>query len=114
EPGQSIPIVHSLIKPEDNWLLWAVIIGGTGASIWLEQTYRWAAKVSGPVLALVTAMFLSTIRIMPTDAPAYDFIGSYLVPLAIPLLLFRANALRIARTTGSMFVIFHISSLGTI
>jgi uncharacterized membrane protein len=103
-----------LIKADDNWLLWAVIISGTGVSIWLEQTYRWAAKLSGPVLALLIAMILSNIHIMPMDSPAYDFIGTYLVPLAIPLLLFRANALRIARTTGSMFLIVHISSLGTI
>src|SRR5262245_10884930 len=59
-------------------------------------------------------MILSNIRIMPMDSPVYDFIGTYLVPLAIPLLLFRANALHIARTTGSMFMIVHISSLGTI
>lgn len=106
--------MHPLIKPDDNWLLWTVIISGTGVSIWLEQTYRWAAKLSGPVLALLIAMILSNLGIMPMDSPAYDFIGSYFVPLAIPLLLFRANALRIARTTGSMFVIVHISSVGTI
>jgi len=37
-----------------------------------------------------------------------------LVPLAIPLLLFRANVFHIVRTTGSMFLIFHISALGTV
>src|SRR5262245_52956258 len=104
--------MRSLIKPDDNWSLWAIIIAGTGLSIWLEQAYRWAAKISGPVLALVTAMILSNVRIMPTESPAYDFIGRYLVPLAIPMLLFRANALQIARTTGSMFVVVHISSIG--
>jgi len=106
--------VQSLIKPDDNWLLWAVIIAGTGTSIWLEQTYRWAAKLTGPVLALLMAMVLSNINVMPMESPAYDFIGTYLVPLAIPLLLFRANALHIARTTGSMFLIVHVSALGTI
>jgi uncharacterized membrane protein len=106
--------MHPLIKPEDTWLLWAVVISGTGLSIWLEQTYRWAAKLSGPVLALLIAMILSNVGIMPMESPVADFIGTYLVPLAIPLLLFRANAVRIARTTGSMFVIVHISSIGTI
>ncbi|MCI0535720.1 MAG: DUF819 family protein [Verrucomicrobiales bacterium] len=106
--------MQPLVKPDDTWLLWAVIIAGTGLSIWLEQTYRWAAKISGPVIALVTAMILSNVRIMPMASPAYDFVGTYLVPLAIPLLLFRANALQIARTTGSMFVVFHISTIGTL
>jgi len=99
-----------LIGPEDTWTVWAVIIGGTGAAIWLEQTYRWAAKVSAPLLALGMAMVLSNAGVMPMDAPAYRFVGDYLVPIALSLLLFRANLLRIVRTTGWMFVAFHISS----
>ena len=106
--------MKSLISPDDYWTLWALIIAGTGLSIWLEQTYKWAAKLSAPVLALVMAMTLSNVGIMPLNSSAYDFVGTYLVPLAIPLLLFRANAFQIARQTGRMFVAFHISSVGTI
>ena len=84
------------------------------ASIYLEQTYRWAARLSGPVLGLLMAMLLSNLRIMPTSAPAYDVIWDYLVPVAIPLLLFRADVFRIAKTTGWMFLAFHISALGTV
>jgi len=105
--------MQTLIAPENTWALWAVILVGTAIAIWLEQTYRWAAKLSGPVLALVTAMILSNIGVMPTQAPSYDFVGSYLVPLAIPLLLLRANLVTIARETGGMFLAFHISVLGT-
>lgn len=104
----------SLIQPQDTWLLWGVIVGGTSLAIWLEQNVRWAARLSGPVLALVLAMLLSNLRLMPTESPAYDFVGAYLVPLAIPLLLFRANARQIVRETGPMFLIFHVSALGTI
>ncbi|HBO45229.1 MAG TPA: hypothetical protein DD670_15135 [Planctomycetaceae bacterium] len=102
------------ISPEDTWSLWAVIIAGTCAAIWLERTYRWAAKLSGPVLALIIAMILANLRIMPAEAPSYAFVGDYLVPLAIPLLLFRANLVKIARETGWMFLGFHLSTLGTI
>ncbi len=104
----------TLISSDNTWLLWAVIISGTTLSIYLEQTYRWAAKLSGPVLALVMAMVLSNAGVMPTEAPSYDFVSDYLIPLAIPLLLLRANLYRIARETGWMFVAFHISALGTI
>lgn len=106
--------MHTLISPDDTWTLWAVIVFGAAASIWLEQTYTWAAKVSGPVLALILAMVLSNTRIMPADAPSYAFVGDFLVPLAIPLLLLRANLFRIARDTGWMFVAFHISVVGTV
>lgn len=83
-------------------------------AIWLEQSYKWAARLSGPVLALLIAMILSNVGIMPTEAPTYSFVGDYLVPLAIPLLLLRANIFRIARETGWMFVAFHLSVIGTL
>ena len=103
-----------LISPENTWLLWAVILVGVATSIYLEQTYSWAAKISGPVLALVAAMVLSNLKVMPTQSDAYGVVDHYLVPLAIPLLLFRANVFRIVRTTGSMFAAFHLAVLGTI
>jgi uncharacterized membrane protein len=102
------------IGPDDTWTLWAVMVAGTGAAIWLEQAYRWAAKVSAPLLALGLAMILSNAGVMPMESPAYKFVEDYLVPIALALMLFRANLFRIVRTTGSMFVAFHISSLGTI
>jgi uncharacterized membrane protein len=105
--------MNTLISPENTWTLWAIIVAGTAIAIWLEQNYRWAAKLSGPVLAMVMAMVLSNVGIMPTEAPSYDFVGSYLVPLAIPLLLLRANLFTIARETGWMFLAFHLSVLGT-
>lgn len=104
----------SWVGPNDTWTLWAVIVSGTFISIWLEQTYRWAGRLSGPILAMAMAMALSNSGVMPTASPTYDVILDYLVPLAIPLLLLRASAVRIARETGWMFVAFHLSTLGTI
>ncbi len=104
----------SLIAANDTWSQWGVILIGTAAAIYLEQTYKWASKVSGPVLALLAAMLMSNLKVMPTVSPTYDVVGDYLVPIAIPLLLLRANIFRIARETGWMFVAFHVSCLGTI
>jgi uncharacterized membrane protein len=66
------------------------------------------------VLALLIAMLLSNTRVMPAQSPAYDFVEDYLVPLAIPLLLFRANAFQIVRSSGRLFLAFHVSSVGTL
>jgi uncharacterized membrane protein len=103
-----------LVDPDDTWTLWALIVSGVVIAIYLEQTCRWAAKVSGPVLALVAAMILSNLRITPTSSPTYDVVGDYFVPAAIPLLLMRADVRRIIRTAGSTFIAFHVSVLGTI
>ena len=104
----------SLIAPHDAWALVSLVVLGVAASIYLEQTYRWAAKLSGPVLALLGAMILSNLKIMPSAAPVYGLVDEYLIPVAIPLLLFRANVFRIVRTTGTMFLAFHVSVLGTV
>lgn len=104
----------SLIPSQDYASLWALIAAGTAAAIWLEQSYRWAARLSGPVVALLIAMVLTNTRVMPTTSPAYDFVGDWLVPLAIPLLLFRANLREIVRTGGRLFLVFHLSAFGTL
>jgi uncharacterized membrane protein len=54
-----------LISPDDHATLWALIAAGTALAIWLEQTYRWAARLSGPVIALLIAMVLTNTRVMP-------------------------------------------------
>ena len=104
----------TLIQPDDYSTLWAIMISGAAVAIWLEQTYKWAAKISGPVVALLLAMILSNTGVVPPSSPAYDFVGTWLVPLAIPLLLFRANFFKIIRTTGRAFLCFHISAVGSI
>ena len=58
-------------------------------------------------------MALANLHVIPTDAPAYDFVWSYLVPLAIPFLLFQADFRKIWRESGRMFGIFILGSLGT-
>lgn len=106
--------MQTLIGPDDAWLLWSVILAGVAASIFLEQRFTWAAKISGPVLALCLAMLLANLRVMPPSSPVYDTVQDRLVPLALPLLLFRANVFHIVRTTGWLFVAFHVASVGTV
>ncbi|HAB19884.1 MAG TPA: DUF819 family protein [Verrucomicrobiota bacterium] len=104
----------SLIPATDHTSLWAIIAAGTATAIWLEHTYRWAARLSSPVLALIIAMILANTRIVPTESPAYEFVGDWLVPLAIPLLLFRANVREIFRSGGRMLLVFHLAAVGTL
>jgi len=106
--------MHTFVSANDAWSLWAVLIAGVAACVYLEQTFKWAAKTSGPLLALVGGMVLSNTRLLPTEAPTYDTVDGYLVPLALPLLLFRANVVRIVRESGKMFLAFHIAALGTV
>ena len=106
--------MNTWITAQDAWPIWGILVSGVALCIYLEQSYRWAARLSGPVLALLGGMLLSNTRLMPGESPSYDIVESYLVPAAIPLLLFRANLFRIFRETGPMFAAFHVASLVTI
>lgn len=104
----------TIIQPDDTWLLWGFIAGWAAISIYLEQKYQWAAKISGAVIALLGALVLANLHIIPTDAPAYDAVWSYVIPLAIPLLLFQANIKKIWNESGRLLLLFLISSAGTV
>ncbi len=104
---------NSLISPDSTWLLWAIITGWAAVSIYLEQKYKWAAKASGAIIALVGALILSNLKIIPIESPVYDQVWNYVVPLAIPLLLMQCNIKKIWKESGKILIIFLISSIGT-
>lgn len=104
---------NSLISADNTWALWAVIVCWTAISIYLEQRYKWASKLSGAILALLGPLVLSNLGIIPTASPVYDAIWDYIVPLSIPLMLFNSNLKKIWKSSGKMVFIFLISSVGT-
>ena len=81
----------ALISPENTWALWTILICSAALAIVLEQKYEWANKITGCILALLFVMILANFKVIPTDSPVYDNVWDYIVPLAVPMLLFRAN-----------------------
>ncbi|MEJ2495864.1 MAG: DUF819 family protein, partial [Ignavibacteriaceae bacterium] len=64
--------------------------------------------------AIFLTFVLSNLSIIPTSAPTYDIIWGYLVPLAIPLLLFKADLRKIFREAGETLLAFTFGGIGTI
>ncbi len=103
----------SFISPDDTWVLWMFITGWAAVSIYLEQRFTWASKISGAIIALLGAVLLSNLSIIPTESGVYDAVWNYIVPLAIPLLLFQANIREIWKKSGRILIIFLLSSIAT-
>ena len=101
------------ITADNTFGLWAFIMVSATIAIILEQRYQWAAKLSGAVIALIIALCASNFNLVPTDAPVYDVVWGYIVPLAIPLLLFQINIHTIFKESGRLLFIFLLSSIGT-
>ncbi len=105
---------ETLIAPDDTWMLLAVLCLGVTLAIALEQKYAWASKVSGAILALVFALVLSNLSILPVSCTLYDdIIWGFAVPMGIPLLLLQCNMRKVWKQTGRMMIIFLIGAVGT-
>jgi len=102
-----------LIGPEQHWIIWAILVIGGAFGVWAEKT-RIGSKLSGVVVTILFTFVLSNFSIIPTDAPSYDIVWSYLVPLAIPLLLFKANLRKILKEAGPTLIAFAFGAIGTV
>ena len=106
---------HTLIAADNVWGLMGVMCIGVALSIHLEQKYQWASKVSGAIIALIMAMVLANLGVIPTNCTLYDdIVWGIVVPMAIPLLLLQCNLSRVWKDTGRMLVVFLIGALGTV
>lgn len=106
---------ETLVSPDDVWALLFILMASVGLAIHLEQKYVWASKISGAIIALIIAVVLSNIGIIPTNCVLYDdIIWGYAVPLGIPLLLLQCNMKKIWKQTGRMLTIFIIGAVGTV
>ena len=93
----------------------SVMLISVAVSVYLEQTYAWASRISGAVIALIFALVWVNTNIIPPHAELYDdIVWGYVVPIAIPLLLLQTNIVKIWRETGRLLVIFLIGAAGTI
>ncbi|CAA2991777.1 uncharacterized membrane -like isoform X2 [Olea europaea subsp. europaea] len=52
--------------------------------------------------------------IIPFEAPAYSVVFQYLLPLTIPLLLFRADMRQVIQSTGALLLAFLLGSVATV
>ena len=104
----------SLISADNTWALIAIIAGIATLAVYLEQKTKIGSKITGCVMALIGAMILSNLGIIPLEAPAYDFVWDYIIPLSIPMLLFHADIKKIGKESGRLLIIYLISGIGTI
>ncbi|MCJ9427984.1 DUF819 domain-containing protein [Kordiimonas marina] len=103
---------EALISPHNDMALWTAMFVLVAFAFWAERT-RLGKSVSGIMLAIAVSMTLSNLNILPKSAPAYDVVWTYLIPLSIPLLLFKADLRRIIPETKGMLLAFLFGALGT-
>ncbi len=103
----------TLIAANDIFSLGAILIGLAWVGFYVDR-HPIGRKTSGVIWVLGCAMLLSNFNVIPFQALTYDFVGGSLVPLAVPLLLFKADLRRIFRDSGMVMVTFLIASMATV
>lgn len=98
----------SLIAADNTFALAAFLLALVAFGFWAE-TRHWGRKLSGALIILLGAALASNLHLVPHEAPIYGTMAGVLVPLAIPLLLFRADLARVLRETGPVLKAFLIS-----
>ena len=104
---------QALISTDQQWALWAILFLAAAFGLWAEKT-RWGSKLSAVIVTILATFLLSNLSIIPTEAPSYDVVWTYLVPIAIPLLLFKANLMRIIKEAGPTLIAFAFGAVGTV
>lgn len=106
--------MSTLFSADDTWALWTLLAASVAFAIWLEQKYAWASKITGCILALLFMTILSNLKVVPAESPVYDSVWGFVVPLAVPILLFNADIKKIWKDSGKVLIIYLLSSVGTL
>ena len=100
----------SVISPNETLQIAGILTGLAAFGFWVETTAL-GRKASGVLIILCLGVLLSNIQIIPHSADVYGIVGSMLVPLAIPMLLFRADLKQVFAEVGPMLKAFVASAL---
>jgi len=102
----------SLISADETFQLATIVVGLAAFGFWAETT-QLGRKLSGVLIILFLGVVLANIRLIPHSAAMYGTVSSLLVPLAIPMLLFKADLKQVIAEIGPMFKSF-VAAAGVI
>lgn len=64
-------------------------------------------------MSTLVGLAASNLGIISCEAPAYAIVLEFLLPMAVPLLLFRADLRRVIKSTGTLLLAFLVGSVAT-
>jgi len=103
------------IAPDQTLLLLVVILLTVCLGIVSELKNWFRGALAGVMVTMLLMILLVTVGVVPSAAkggvPVYGFVFDYVLPLALPMLLFNANLRQILRGTGRLLLVY---LLGTV
>jgi len=112
-PRRARVVASSLIASHDALGTWTAVLMCGACGLWAERR-PWGAALGGaPLVSTLCALAAANAGVMPTASPTYDVINGFLLPLAVPMLLFTADVRRVLRGSAKLLPSFAVGTLGT-
>ena len=92
-----------------TFILWLSTFGST-----LERRTTLGKALSAPLATMALALIVANVGVIPFQSPIYGMVNRFIVPLAVPLLLFDSDLKRVVRDTGSLLAAFGVGALATV
>ncbi|KAL0317821.1 UNVERIFIED_CONTAM: hypothetical protein Sangu_2196400 [Sesamum angustifolium] len=92
-----------MVSPDDHWVCGLPF---SLPAVLVSEKTKIGSMVSAALVSILVGLAASNLGIIPHDAPAYSVVFKYLLPVTIPLLLFRADLKQVIQTTGTLFLAF--------
>ncbi len=111
--------MNSIIAPDNHLVLFAIIVAAAAFGIYSEHK-KWFGKLSGILVTMISMSILSMAGITPVASDpnikvaAYDIVFSYFIPIAIPMLLFSSNIIKIIKESGKLLLAYILGAIGVI
>ncbi|KAH7618719.1 putative Uncharacterized membrane protein YjcL [Nannochloris sp. 'desiccata'] len=106
--------IPSPVSFSTGWALWACIAACAAVSQVIERRTRIGVFLSAPLLSTFLALLAAALNIIPTTAPAYDTIWTYLMPIAAALYLLESDISKLITSAGQSIIAFLNGALGSV
>jgi uncharacterized membrane protein len=110
--------MHSIISPDNNLAIWGVLMASSAFGVYAEKK-GWIKNIAGVMYTMIITAVLALVHFIPyasgsEKVPVYDYVYNYITPMAIPLLLFSANLVKIIKESGRLIAIYLIGAVGIV
>lgn len=96
-----------------SWGIWATLACVGALALHAERS-RWVEGFNAALLATIMGLVVSNLKVIPAHAPhIHGVVNSYLLPLAVPLLLFSGNLSKVL-STGRLLASFMCATVSTV
>ncbi|GAX78081.1 hypothetical protein CEUSTIGMA_g5523.t1 [Chlamydomonas eustigma] len=98
----------------DDWALWTMLLACAALGQLSDSRSKIGSLLGGPLVSMLCAVALAAAGIIPTDAPSYDIVWKYLMPLAAGCFLVDVDITRLFRSGGPVLAAFLLGAVGMV